>query len=248
MLLLGEIACSRGKCLIRATESGQNLTRMFWLEEIHGGDVSVWNQVDFEVPRKPGCRHPEVVAHQAEHLDFFAVALPQRGQQLVALIVSTTEKPLLELVEHHEHLAALAEIISATQCQERIDQSGALGQPRNRLLDSPQEPSHCFTRRRLEIDRRDMFSQARQEPRLDQRRFTAPGRTINHPHTKRLVRVSRLDPRLPKPQSVRQPLSVARTGQQFEEEVGVVLVERAESLGNDPQRPGGSIPTAPGGG
>ncbi len=45
-----------------------------------------------------------------------------------------------------------------------------------------------------------------------------------------------LDPDLPEPETLGQAIAIARAGQQLQEEVGIVLVERPQSLGDDLDR------------
>ena len=81
-----------------------------------------------------------------------------------------------------------------------------------------------------------MAAQQRQQPRLDHRRLAASRGPVDQPDAEGLVRIGRLDPRLPESEPVREPVAVPRAGQQLEEELGVVLVEGAEALRDDPDR------------
>ena len=73
-------------------------------------------------------------------------------------------------------------------------------------------------------------------PAFTKRRLATAGGSVHHAHGKRRVGVHLLDARLPETDRVRQSLAITRTGQQFQEEVLVLLVERAQPLGNNPQR------------
>ena len=78
-----------------------------------------------------------------------------------------------------------------------------------------------------------MRGQAGQEARLQEGRFAAARRAIDQADAKGFFGVNRLDLRLPEADALGQAIAVARAGKQLEEEVGVVLVEGAQALGDD---------------
>ena len=75
--------------------------------------------------------------------------------------------------------------------------------------------------------------QPRQQPRFDQRRFAAARRAVDQSNRKRLVRIGLLDTRLPEPDAVGQPIPVSWPGQQFQEEVGILGIERPQAFRDD---------------
>ena len=82
-----------------------------------------------------------------------------------------------------------------------------------------------------------MLAQPGQQPRLDQRRLAAARGPVDQPDPEGRVGVGLLDPGLPEPEALGQAVPVPRAGQQFEEEVGVVLVEGPQPLRDDLDRP-----------
>ena len=226
-------ARSLGQRPVGPPERRQHLAGVAQVEEIDDGDVLIGDQVDLQVAHEPGGRHPEVVADQDDRLDVLAVALPQRGDQLRVLLAPPGEQPLLELVEDQQHLLAGAEHPPPPQRGQRIDQARPRGQLGTRLAQRPQQPGLGLLRRRLDVDRQHVLGQPGQQARLDQRRLAAARRAVDQPDLERGVGVGRFDPGLPEPEALGQAVAVAGAGQQLEEEVGVVLVERPQPLGDD---------------
>ena len=77
---------------------------MVEVEEVHGGRVPAVHQADLQAAEEPRQVHPEVVADQKQGLDPLAVALPQGVLQLATAAGPLPEQPLLELVQHDQHL------------------------------------------------------------------------------------------------------------------------------------------------
>ena len=202
-------------------------------EEVHHGDVLVGDQVDLQVAHEPRRGHPEVVADHDDRLDAPAVAMPQRGDELGLLIAPAGEEPLLELVEDQQHLLTGTEPPPAPQRGQGVDQSESGAQLGARLAKAAQQPGLGLLGRRLDVDRQHLPGQPRQEPRLDQRRLAAARGAVDQPHLEGGVGIGRFDPRLPEPQALGQAVSVAGVGEQFEEEIGVVAIERPQALGDD---------------
>ena len=71
------------------------------------------------------------------------------------------------------------------------------------------------------------------KPGLHQRRLAAARWPVDQPDGKRLVGVALLDLCLPKANAFGQAVAVARAGEQLEEEVGIVGIERPQTFGND---------------
>jgi hypothetical protein len=129
-------------------------------------------------------------------------------------------QPLLELVENDQQLLARGEVLAAPECRQRLLEPQVSRQGRALFPQSIQQPRFRLPPGRLDKHRANAFGQPRQQARLDQRRFAAPGWTIDKPHREGTVRL--LDSVFPETKAVRQPISVARTRKQLEEEVGVV--------------------------
>ena len=96
-----------------------------------------------------------------------------------------------------------------------------------------QKTGFSFFRRGLDVDGNHILGQSRQQARLDQRRLTATGRTINQPHRKRIIGIGFFNARFPEADAVRQAVSVPRPRQQFQEEVSVMGVERPQAFRDD---------------
>jgi len=91
----------------------------------------------------------------------------------------------------------------------------------------------CFIGSRLDVDGQHAPGEPGQEPGLDQRRLAAARWAVDQADTKSLVGIRCFDPPFPEPEALGQAVAVARTGQELEEKMGVVLVERPQALGDD---------------
>ena len=120
--------------------------------------------------------------------------------------------------------------------RQRIDQPQSSGQFGTRLAQALEQPGFGLLRGRLDVDRQDMLRQPGQKSRLDQRRLAATRGTVDQTHPKRLVGVDLLDLSLPEPDAVGQSIPVPRSGKQFQEEVGIMLVEGSQPFGDDLDR------------
>ena len=81
------------------------------------------------------------------------------------------------------------------------------------------------------------MAEPREESRLDQRRFPAARGTVDQPDLEASVGVDLLDPALPELDAVRQSVSIARAGQEFQEEVGIMFIERSQPSWHNLDRP-----------
>ena len=81
-----------------------------------------------------------------------------------------------------------------------------------------------------------MLAEPGQKSRLDQRRLAAARGTVDQPDLEGQVGVDLLDLALPESDAVRQSVPVPRSGKQFQEEVGIMLIERSQPLGDDLDR------------
>ena len=165
-----------------------------------------------------------------------AVALPQGGDQFRVLLTPLGMEPLLELVQDQQHLLPGTQHPSLPHRRQGIDQPDPRWQIGADLPQCLQQPGFGLLRGRLDVDRQDMLRQPGQKSRLDQRRLAAARGTVDQPHPEGLVGVGPFDPGLPEPDAVGQTVPVPRSGQQFQEEVGVMLVEGPQALGDDLDR------------
>ena len=194
-------------------------------------------QADLQVAHEPGRGQPEVIPDQHDRLDVLAVALPQGGDQLGVLLAPPGEEPLLELVEDQQHLLARAERPTPPQRGQGLDQAQTRGQVGSTPCAAPlSSRASVSAGGRLDVNRQDVLAQPGQQPRLHQRRLAAARGTVDQADPEGRVGVGRLDPGLPEPEALGQAVAVARAGQQLQEEVGVVLVEGPQSLGDDLDR------------
>jgi len=84
-----------------------------------------------------------------------------------------------------------------------------------------QQPCRGAVRGGLDVDRQDVGGQARQQAGLEQRRFAAAARPVQHADREGQFVVG-LDAMLPEAEALRQAVGGARPRQEFEEKVGVV--------------------------
>ena len=237
VLVPGQIADALGQVPVGLPNAVSTLRAWRGSKRSTSGDVLALDQVDLQVAHEPAGGQPEVVPHQDDRLDVLAVALPQGGDQLGVLLAPPGVQPLLELVEDEQHLlaraAAPAPAARAARDSTRPSSGGRSGQT---FRSAFEQPGLGLLRGRLDVDRQDVLGQPGQQARLDQRRLAAARGTVDQADPEGLVRVGRLDPGLPEPDALGQAVAVARAGQQLQEEVGVVLVERPQSLGDDLDR------------
>ncbi len=81
-----------------------------------------------------------------------------------------------------------------------------------------------------------MLAEPGQKSRLDQRRLATARGTVDQPDLERQVGVDLLDLALPELDAVGQSVSIPRSRQQFQEEIGVMLIERSQPSGDDLDR------------
>jgi hypothetical protein len=96
-----------------------------------------------------------------------------------------------------------------------------------------QKSSLGFLWRGLDVDGNHVFGQPRQQSGFDQRRLATSRWPVDHADRERVISIRFLDASLPKPQAIGQPVTISWTGQQFQEEVGIVSVKRPQPLGHD---------------
>ena len=110
---------------------------MLKIEQIDEGDIRVRFQVDLQVAHEPAGGQPEIIPDQHDRLEVLAVALPQGGDQLGVLLALPGEEPLLELVQHQEHLLARAERPPPPQRGQGLDQAQTRGSAPGHALRTP---------------------------------------------------------------------------------------------------------------
>jgi len=182
---------------------------------------------------EPGDGHPEVVPDHEHAPEADPVALPQRLHQGGVVVDRGGVEVLLELVEEDRDLAPLGDVLAAPDRGGRRDQVELGRQGREPTAQLPQEPRIGLPRRRLQVHRDDRPGQPAEQRRLHPRRLPAPGRAVHQPDREREGRVAAVDPVLPEPGAVRQPVPVARAGEEAEEVGRVALVERPRPLRRD---------------
>ena len=110
------------------------------------------------------------------------------------------------------------------------------GKFRTRLAQALEQPGFRLLGGRLDVDRKDVLAQPGQQSRLDQRRLCRNPRAVDQPNLESQVGVDLLDLSLPESDAVGQSIPVPRSGKQFQEEVGIMLIERSQPLGDDLDR------------
>ena len=191
---------------------------------------------DLQVPHEPAGGQPEIIPHHHDRLDMLAIAVPKCGDQFRVLLTSLGMEPLLELVQDQQHLLF-----------RRQDATPAARLPANRpapilgtVRDKPSASLSAAGLRSLPGSPRykpeGRACQPGQKPRLDQRRLPATRGTVDQPDPESQVGVDLLDLSLPESDALRQSVSISRSGQEFQEEVGIVLIERSQTFGDDLDR------------
>ena len=156
LLVARELGRPRRQRFVRPPERRQHPPRVPRLEQVHRRDVPVGDQLDVQLLHEPRRGHPEVVADQAERLDVLAVALPERRDQpVVAPVAAAGEEPLLELVEHQQHLAAGRQPLAVPQKDQARGEVGVNRQRRERPRSPRRSRTSVSSPVALDVDRRD---------------------------------------------------------------------------------------------
>ena len=236
-LLFGRDHCRLlGQGAVGAAEGGQHASRVVQVEEVDRRRVFPLDQPDFELAHEAGRRHPELIAYRDDRLHTLAVALPHRGDQIVIISRTATEEPLLELIQDQQNFLARTQHPASAQGRDAVGQPALGGKVRADRFEPAQYAALGLAGCRLDIDWNHVASQSRQEARFHQRRLAAAGGTVNQPDAKTCGDIGRFDAYLPESQPLGQPVAVARAGQKLEEELSVVLVERSQPLGHNPDQ------------
>ncbi len=151
-------------------------------------------------------------------------------------LAAAGEEPLLELVEDQEGLLAGSEECPAPQRGQALGQIAIFGQVGADFAQAAAQAGLGLKGGGLDVDRQHAWGEPGQEARFHQRRLAAARRAMDQTYWERVVGVDGFDARLPEPDTGGQAVAVARAGHELEEEVGVVLVERSQTLGHDPDR------------
>ncbi len=123
--------------------------------------------------------------------------------------------------------------LAPAQGRQRLLQAQVGGQGRTAFPQAVQQAGFGFLGGRFDVDGDHVVGQPGQQARLHQRRLAAARWPVDQAHGERVVGVRLLDAGLPEANAVGQSVPVARAGQQFEEEVGIVGVEGPQALRHD---------------
>ena len=206
---------------------------MVEIKQIGQGNVVTFEKSNFQFSQEPTHRHPEVIPHHHDALHLASVTLPQGLHQIAVLFFFLGVQPLLELVEHDQHLFAHRDALPSPECRQRLFQAQIVFEGRTTFSQSVQQSGFGFFRRGLDVDRDHIFGESRQQSRFDQRRLSATGWSVDQAHRKRVVGIGFLNAGLPEPQAVGQPVTIAGAGQQLQKEIGVMSVERPQAFRHD---------------
>ena len=209
---------------------------MVKVEEINGRRVLPFDEADLQVPHEPGRRHPEIIPHHHDGLDMLAIAVTKGGDQFRVLLTPPRKQPLLELIQDQQHLALGWQDATLSQVRQRLDQPQFSRQFRTDLAQALEQPGFRLIRGRLDVNRQDVLAEPGQKSRLDQRRLAAARGAVDQPDLESQVGVDLLDLALPELDAVRQSVPIPRTGQEFQEEVGIMLIERSQPSWDDLDR------------
>src|SRR5262249_1312724 len=76
------------------------------IEEINKPGIFAFHKANFHCLHEPADGEPEIIPHQDEALDSSPIALSQRLHEFRIHVTLLCMEPLLELVEHQQHLLA----------------------------------------------------------------------------------------------------------------------------------------------
>src|SRR5208282_6206986 len=112
-------------------------------------------------------------------------------------------------------------------------QRQVVGQSRTAFPQTVQQARLRFLGGGFDVNGQRVLGQTRQQPRLHQGRLATARWTTDQSHRERLFGVCLFYERLPKTNTVGQSFPVARTGQQLQEEIGIVSVEGPQPFRHD---------------
>ena len=213
----------------------QHPTGVDQVEGVHRGEVLALHQPDLQVPHEPGGRHREVVADQDDALDAGPVALPQGPDQLGLAFapIPFGMEPLLELVQDDQDLAAGWDQGTAAQPRDGLDQAHPGGTSFGCPTQGVAEARFRRARGRLDIHPDDRGRDLAEQPGADHRRLPAAAGPAEQADAEGTLPLTGIDPDLPEAEALRQPVAIARAGQQAQEEVAILDVERPQALGSN---------------
>lgn len=156
-----------GQALKGPAESGQHPAGVRQAEQVDGGAVVPFHQLDIEIVHEAGHGHPEVIADHHDALQSPAVAVPQRSGQFGPFVIAVGVQPLFELVEHDQHLPIAAEGFSAAQLGQRVGKSQMGWQERTQSPYLREQPGFSPLRRGFQINGCDPCVEAGQQSGFD---------------------------------------------------------------------------------
>ena len=141
------------------------------------------DEIDFELLHESRDAQPKIAADGQDALHPPAVALPQGLHYGGILLAAVGMHPLLEMVEHQEHLAlALRQAFSLPQLGQRVFQPKAAPQRRATLAERFQQPRLGFVGRRFDVDRQHRADKCGISPALISDDFPQPEGPVNQAH------------------------------------------------------------------
>ena len=162
-----------GKNAVGPAERGEDLTSVRRVEKVAGGGFSPSTS---RISRSLMKRLTEIQKSSRTITRAWTRSPSQcrrAATSSVSVSVPPGEQPLLELVEHEQHLLAGPEGLPPPEGRERLDESEPRGQVGANPAQGLQQPSLGLVGRRLDVNREDVLLEPGQQPRLDQRRFAA---------------------------------------------------------------------------
>ncbi len=178
---------------------------------------------------------PGVVPDHEEGQDVIAITLVQGSDQFSPRLLPPDAEPPLELIEDDQEATAARESLPRAKGRERLGQAVGLGGEREPSPQPPQEDGLGLVLARLDVDRDNPTREPRQQARPEQRGLPAAGRAVEQAQPEG-DSVRSVNPLQPEVDAVGHPITVAGTGQQLGEEVGVGCVVGSKSPRHDRDR------------
>ena len=205
------------------------------VEQVDGAEVLFLHDRQVERRHEPRGSHREVVADEDHRLQGRAIAFPQRGQQFGIGDHRMGQQPLFKLVDEQHQLAGPG---LAAPPADKLQGGGEsrVGREFGEFLPQRlQQPRLGLGRRSFDEHGTHVPVETGNQPGPHQARLATPRRAVEQPDPKGRGRVGLGEAFLPEGDAAGQPTPLAGPGKQVQEELLILLGERAESSGGHQQ-------------